>query len=177
VGICLGDSTYKVTRRMTAEADGTGVPRIRLCELAEVEPRKHRRWLDADLIPEKELYGRLDVIRALSLDELRIRVGPKRMRAVWEQIAQNVAIPSRQLDIIVDLSQDEAWVATTAGELAKRLPRNTRIVVVDVAARAQRALTRFDAYNRRHASGSEVGDQTRNDSASDLGSRRSAPGH
>jgi len=157
----LGDSAYKVTIRMTTDADGTGVPRIRLCELANVEPRKHRRWIDAHLIPEKKLYSRLDLIRALSLNELANRVGPKSMRAVWGQIGQHLAIPSRQLDIIVDLSQDQAWVASTPGELAKQLPRNTKIVVVDVATPAKLALSRFDAYRRRHARNSRVEDETR----------------
>ncbi len=150
------------------------MPRIRLCELAEVEPRKHGRWLDHGLIPRKKLYGRLDLIRALSLDELGIRVGPKSMRAVWGQISHELVIPSRQLDVIVDLAQDEAWVATTPGGLAKKLPRNTKIVVVDVAARAERALARFDAYIQRHTHSPDVKDPVTNGSAIDLASRGAA---
>ncbi len=51
------------------------------------------------------------------LDDLRIRVGPRRLRAVWDQISPDLAIPSRQLDLIVDLSQDEAWLARTPADL------------------------------------------------------------
>lgn len=162
---------------MTIAADGTGVARSRLCELAGVEPRKHRRWIDAGLLPEKKFYGRLDLIRALGVDELAQQVGPKSMRAVWGQIAQDLAIPSHQLDIIVDLSQDQAWFAATPGELAKQIPRNTKIVVVDVATRAKSALIRFDAYQQRHVSGSGIGGKAKSSSATDLASRRGAPGH
>jgi hypothetical protein len=160
---------------MTSDSDGNGVPRIRLCELAEVEPLKHGRCNPAKLIPEKKLYGRLDVIRAISLDELCIRVGPKSMRAVWPQVAQELVIPSRQLDIVVDLSQDEAWLATTPGELAKGLPRNTKVVVVDVAVRAKRALARLDAYQQRHAVDSNTEDETSTGAATDLRGRARAP--
>lgn len=155
------------------------MPRSRLCELAEVEPRKHARWIEADLIPMKKKtgYGRLDLIRAVTLDELRLRVGPASMRAVWDQISGELAIPSRQLDVIVDLAQHEAWLASTPAELAKRLPRNSKVVVVDIGARAQRALARYDAYIDRHerASGTTDEDVAVGD-AVDLASRRSAPG-
>jgi hypothetical protein len=164
-----------VTGIVATESDGTGVPRSRLCELAGIEPRKHRRWLDAKLIPEKTLYGRLDLIRALSLDELGRQIGPKSMRAVWGQISQDLAIPSRQLDIIVDLSQDEAWLAVTPAELAKQLPRNTKIVVVDVATRAKHVLARFDAYRGRHA-GESDGANAAAGGTRHLSSRRSALG-
>jgi hypothetical protein len=161
---------------MPDEADGTGVPRSRLCELAEVEQRKHGRWVDDGLVPKKTRYGRLDLIRALTLDELRIRVGPKSMRAVWDQIAQDLVIPSRQLDVIVDLAQDEASLVATPKALAAKLPRNTKVVVIDVGRRAQHALARYDAYTQRHEGESGAGDEATADDAIDLAAHRRAPG-
>jgi len=156
---------------MTDEADGPAVPRSRLCELAEVEPRKHARWVEDGLLPKKALYGRLDLIRAVTLDELREQVGPSSMRAAWDQVKGRVVIPSRQLDIVVDLAQDEAWLASTPAELAKSLPRNTKLVVVDIGARAQRALSRFEAYIQRHQGEGPGDDAMPRDKATELTER------
>jgi len=58
-------------------------------------------------------------------------------------------------------AKDTLGRSATPDELAKQLPRNTKIVVVDVATRARLALSRFDAYRQRHEGDSRVGDETK----------------
>ena len=117
-----------------------------MCDLAETERARHRRWQDAELLARKNTYGRNDVIRAAALDLLWATLGPARATAAWRQIESSLGVPSVALDVVLDPSTRQAVLARDPAELSRMLPRDRQVFVVDLGARVQRATTRLDAY-------------------------------
>src|SRR5947209_17107467 len=95
---------------MTSPSD-VPIPRRRLCELAAVERGKHGRWVGANLLDRRGSYGRLDLIRAVALQQLWDVLGPTLATSVWRQVKPVLGMPGRALDVIVNPATHSAAVA------------------------------------------------------------------
>lgn len=120
--------------------------RVRLCRLARVERGKHKRWLDAGLLREKQRYGRADVLRAALLDELNRALRPQAARSVWLAVRDEIGIPGARLELLVDLATLRAELIRSDAELLALLPRGEQIMVLDLGARVREV----DARVREH---------------------------
>lgn len=111
--------------------------RARLCLLAQVERGKHKRWLNAGLLREKQRYGLADVLRAALLDELNRALRPQAARSVWLAVRDEIGIPGARLELLVDLATLRADLIRSNDELLARLPRGEQVMVLDLGARAR----------------------------------------
>ena len=144
--IRLINSSTDLTVSMRTSPDRLALPRSSVCDLAETERARHRRWQDAGLLVRKDTYGRLDVLRAAALEHVWAQVGPSRATAVWGQIEAELGVPGATLDVVVDPATRQAVLARNPEELARVLPRDRPLLVIDLGARVRRASTRLEGY-------------------------------
>lgn len=131
---------------MTSPNTSVTLTRERLCAVAGIERARHRRWSDEGMLRATPPYRELDVIRAAALDELWTRLGPKRARGAWSQVAPQLEMPSGRLEVVFDLNVDAATVTRTASELDRALRRGIPTMVIDVGARIERARGELRSY-------------------------------
>lgn len=132
---------------MTRRSDGTFfLARESLCQLAEVERAKHRRWLDKGLLRSRTRYGENDVIQAAALAELTLRLKPSLAQAVWNQISESIGVPDETLEVVVALGTREAFLHRAADAAFTELPRNQPMVIVPLGGRIERARERVRTF-------------------------------
>jgi hypothetical protein len=132
------------------------LPRERLCLLAGVERGRHRRWLDADLLPEKRLYGEVDLVRAAALDELSKVLKARTARRVWRQVGADLGLPGAYLEVVVRKADSHAVLVRAASELAPAIPRSEELTVVSLHDRIRIARERFTGYKRGNDRAAEL---------------------
>jgi len=133
---------------MNIPADSTSsVPRARLCQLAEVDRGKHGRWQARGLLAKHSSgYGLLDALQAAQLDELSSRLGPKAAAVVWRRIREQLGIPGRRLEVVVDLATFAAKLVRSDAQLVAALPRGQEVIVIELSPRLARARERFQQF-------------------------------
>jgi hypothetical protein len=148
---------------MNTPADNIpSVPRARLCQLAEVDRGKHGRWQARGLLAKRSSgYGLLDALQAAQLDELSSRLGPKAATIVWRRIREQLGIPGRRLEVVVELATFAATLVRSDAQLASALPRGQELIVIEFTSRSARARERFQQF----VSGGEVTDTPEHGSA------------
>jgi hypothetical protein len=131
---------------MTSTYSSVALTRDRLCVVAGIERARHRRWSGEGILRSRPPYRELDVVRAAVFDELWTRLGPKRARSAWQQVARDLEMPSGRLEVVFDLNVDAATVARTADELDSALRRGVPTMVIDLGARVERARSELRTY-------------------------------
>jgi len=158
---------------MTAETDETAhLTRARLCELAEVERGKHRRWQERRLLAARTAYGLLDLLQAAQLDELSRSLGPSTSAGVWGQVREDLGIAGTRLEVVVELATLRASIVRSDTELGALLPRGEKVVVIDLSARSARAQERFRSFLASEAPGRRVTGATPESAGREAGQSR-----
>lgn len=130
---------------MHERTDETGsLSRSALCELAEIERGRHLRWTTKlGLLADRDRFTTLDLARAAMLDELNTMLKPAKAVRVWRRIRDDIGLPGRRLEVVVDVATCDATVCRTDDELLVALTRGTTILIIVLHERAQRALHRL----------------------------------
>lgn len=132
---------------MSKATDDNDLSRSKLCEIAEIERGKHVRWTGSSgLLPHREMFGALDVVRAAMLNELNVLLKPAKAARVWRQIREDVGLPGTRLEVVIELATCRAEVVRTDEQLVAALGRREPLVVVPLHERANRALERLREY-------------------------------
>ena len=105
------------------------------------------RWTTkTTLLPDRDLFTTLDLVRAAMFDELNTLLKPARASRVWRRIRDDIGLPGTRLEVVVNLATCEAKVCRTDDELLAALTRRTTIVVLPLHDRAERALHRLREF-------------------------------
>jgi len=131
---------------MISPPDRPRLPRNTVCDLAGAERARHGRWQKSELLARKDVYGRVDVIRAAALNHLWATLGPSRANLAWRQLQTSIGLPSAALDVVFDPATRVAELARSPEELSRLLPRDRQVMVVDLGPGVRRADERLDAY-------------------------------
>jgi hypothetical protein len=122
------------------------LPRETLCELGEVERARHRRWLDAELLTERDDYGERDLTVAVALNALWGPLGRTEAKRAWFQVRDELGVPGRYLEVIYDFGAHAATLVREPSAIVGALPRDARIAVVDIASPVSRAMDRLRRF-------------------------------
>lgn len=126
--------------------DFARLPHARLCQLAEVDRGKHGRWQHRGLLAKRRAYGLLDLLQAAQLDELSSILGPKAGIAVWGRIREELGVPGKRLEVVVELATLSAELIRSDTELAAALPRGQKVVVIELNTRCARVRQRYQQF-------------------------------
>jgi hypothetical protein len=131
--------------------------RERLCKHAGIKRRTHLLWTRNDeLLPNKESWGELDLIRAAQLGVVWSALGPSAARIAWQDVRGDLPVSGEFVELIYALDAERATIATSAEELARLLPRGSTTIVVDLAAPMRTAKERYAEVKKRSGGRSEV---------------------
>ncbi len=120
---------------MSVRSHSLSLDRSKLCDLVGIDRGKHIRWTQAGLLEAKTSYDEKDLVRAAALDELTRVAKPLLAQAAWRQIERDLDLTGARLDVILSTDTRRARLVRSAHDLDRLAPRNSPIVIVELAPR------------------------------------------